>query len=113
MLRGRLLVATLSLGLAACDGGAEAPQASGAGKDRRQAAVATAAERRARGSLEQAAKPPTPTLVGCTEHVEPTVERFDRRRDITRGPFALVTVARDIPTLSRAPTALVVVGCRA
>ena len=50
----------------------------------------------------QAAMAATPPVVGCAAHVEPSIERFDPERDIVRGPFALVTVARDLPRLSRA-----------
>jgi len=43
-----------------------------------------------------------PPVVGCAARAEPSVERFDRRRDVIRGAFALVTVERDMPRLSRA-----------
>jgi hypothetical protein len=43
-----------------------------------------------------------PPVVGCANRAEPSVERFERQRDVIRGSFALVTVARDLPRLSQA-----------
>lgn len=43
----------------------------------------------------------TPPVVGCAIRAEPSVKRFTRQRDVVRGPFALVTVARDLPRLSQ------------
>jgi hypothetical protein len=82
-----LVMATLALGLGACGGGADASKARGA----------TDAPRR-----EQAATAAAPPVVGCATHVEPSLNRFNRRRDVIRGPFALVTLARDMPRLSQA-----------
>jgi hypothetical protein len=44
----------------------------------------------------------TGPVVGCDDRAEPTVNGFSRKRDVVRGPFALLTVARDLPRLSRA-----------
>lgn len=51
------------------------------------------------GPVEAAAA--TPPVVGCATRAEPSVRRFTRQRDVIRGPFALVTVARGLPRLSR------------
>jgi len=44
----------------------------------------------------------TAPLVGCAARAEPNLKRFSRERDVVRGPLALVTIARDLPRLSRA-----------
>ena len=41
-------------------------------------------------------------VVGCAERAEPSIRRFERRRDVIRGRFALITIQRDLPRLSRA-----------
>jgi hypothetical protein len=69
VLRIRLLAASCVLGLTACG------------------ASATAAEE---------APAPAPPIVDCATHVEPSVEKFDKRRDIVRGALALVTLRRDL-----------------
>lgn len=104
MLRIWLVIATLSLGLGACGGDADAPKAPGAADEtpRAEAAIVTADDPPAPGSDEQAATAAAPPVVDCAAHVEPSVKRFNRRRDVIREPFALVTVARDMPRLSRA-----------
>lgn len=51
---------------------------------------------------DQAVAVTPPPVVGCAARAEPSVKRFGRRRDVIRGPFALVTLARDLPLLSRA-----------
>ena len=43
-----------------------------------------------------------PPVVDCSMRVEPSPTPFDRRYDIVRGPFALVTLARTMPRLSHA-----------
>ena len=43
-----------------------------------------------------------PPVIGCAKRAEPSPDRLDGRRDIVRGDAALVTVARDLPQLSRA-----------
>jgi hypothetical protein len=50
----------------------------------------------------QALAAPEPPVVDCATRAEPSIASFDPERDIVRGPFALVTVARDLPRLSRA-----------
>jgi hypothetical protein len=40
-------------------------------------------------------------VIGCASRAEPSIKRFSRQRDLVRGPFALVTVARDLPRLSQ------------
>src|SRR4051794_8475922 len=42
-------------------------------------------------------------VIGCATRTEPSVARFDPKRDVVRGPFALVTIKRDLPRLVRAP----------
>lgn len=84
MVRIWLFVATLSLGLGACGGDADSTKAPGAADEPRRPQVAGA------------------PVVSCAARAEPSVKEFDRRRDIIRGPFALVTLARDLPRLSRA-----------
>jgi hypothetical protein len=58
------------------------------------AAVAVAADGRSAGS-----KVP---VIGCASRAEPSVPSFDRRRDVIRGAFALITVRRDLPRLAKA-----------
>jgi hypothetical protein len=41
-------------------------------------------------------------VIGCASRAEPSVLALDRRRDIVRGAFALVTVQRDLPRLAKA-----------
>ena len=41
-------------------------------------------------------------IVGCAERAEPSIDRFERQRDVIRGRFALITIQRDLPRLSRA-----------
>src|SRR4051812_29870568 len=41
-------------------------------------------------------------VITCGTHVEPSVARFDPKRDLIRGPFALVTIKRELPRLSGA-----------
>jgi hypothetical protein len=41
-------------------------------------------------------------VIACAARVEPSVARFDPNRDVVRGPFALVTIKRELPRLSGA-----------
>jgi hypothetical protein len=41
-------------------------------------------------------------VIACATRVEPGVARFDSKRDVVRGPFALVTIKRELPRLSGA-----------
>jgi hypothetical protein len=44
----------------------------------------------------------TVPVVTCATRAEPSVARFDPKRDVVRGPFALVTIKRELPRLSGA-----------
>lgn len=50
-------------------------------------------DRSARDDQAAAAQPP---IVDCDTHVEPGLKRFDAARDTIRGPFAVITTARDV-----------------
>jgi hypothetical protein len=41
-------------------------------------------------------------VIACATRAEPGVARFDPKRDVVRGPFALVTIKRELPRLSGA-----------
>ena len=65
-------------------------------------AVAIVVARTSTGSSDGGeAAAAAPPVVGCAMRAERSVKRFARRRDVIRGPFALVTVARDLPRLSQ------------
>lgn len=68
---------------------------------RTNTALALVAAAATLGGASSAAAAATP-VVGCRQHVEPSIPRFDPARDIVRGTFALVTVRRDLPRLSQA-----------
>jgi hypothetical protein len=76
MARICLVVAMLSLGLAACDnGGGTSTEPDAAGQPRRERTV-------------------PPPVVGCANRIEPIVKRFSQR-DLVRGPFAVFGFARE------------------
>jgi hypothetical protein len=61
-------------------------------------------------------------VITCATHVEPSVARFDPKRDVIRGHFALVTIKRELPRPSgasyrpnagRLPVVKIPVGLRA
>lgn len=39
-------------------------------------------------------------IIGCAARAEPSPKRFERRRDVVRGDFALITIARGLPQLA-------------
>lgn len=98
------VVATLALGFGACTGEADAPNAVGSSNKAPPdtVAIVTADHPSPTSSAAHAKRAVAPPVVGCAARVEPSVEGFDGRRDVIRGPFAFVTLARDIPALSRA-----------
>jgi hypothetical protein len=90
----------LSFGLLSCGGDGRAPNApeDAASRTSQPVAAASTVTLVDDDDVAEAAPP----VVNCVTHVEPSVKRFDPRRDIVRGPFALVTVRSDLNLLSRA-----------
>src|SRR3954451_23172131 len=66
----------------------------------RSDAVRTLAPEQRNAPLSDAAALGAPVpVIACATRVGPSVARFDPKRDMVRGPFALVTIKRELPRL--------------
>jgi hypothetical protein len=69
----------------------------------RSDAVRTPAPEQRNAPISDAAALGAPVpVIACATRAEPSVARFDPKRDMVRGPFALVTIKRELPRLSGA-----------
>src|SRR3954468_15042360 len=69
----------------------------------RSDAVRTLPPEQRNAPVSDAAAPGAPVpVIACAMRAEPSLARFDPKRDMVRGPFALVTIKRELPRLSGA-----------